>query len=99
MTTLVRPIRIGIDKSDSRPNKQGKLQPCVFTYNSIKRLYPRYWDGWIKVEEALPLPFDMVYMDRGKNIIAGWWNGMHWEGISLKEEDFVTAWKFKGDYG
>lgn len=54
--------------------------------------------GWIDAERYYPCSYDLVIMKTDNREIPGWWNGFHWEGRKLKEEEKVKFWK-QGDRG
>ena len=56
-------------------------------------------DGWVCPEKWMPYPFDVVNLKAFSSILNrnkffnGWWTGKDWEGLRLKNTDFVMAWK------
>lgn len=52
-------------------------------------------DQWVLDLTYRPIPFDLLYLKiRNKpKTIGGWWNGKIWQGLRLKKDDDVIAWK------
>ena len=75
-------------KVGGKYKQEGKTK--LFTYNHVT--FDKY--RWADAEKYLPEDFDLVHMklSSGK-IIPGWSNGRVWEGIRLKPEHEVKAWR------
>lgn len=66
-----------------------------FTHRDLKKDY----DGWVDAKKYLPFSYDLVHMRTEKKTIPGWWNGIHWEGLRLRDGDKVLFWKFNEERG
>lgn len=51
--------------------------------------------GWMFDLSKLPIPYDLMYIKLKDlpHIKTGWWTGKKWEGLRLKSEEIVIAWK------
>lgn len=70
-----------------------------------KRYYFTYFDvdydkdGYVNPKEFLPLTCDMVTLkiissyDGSEREVNGWWTGFQWEGLHLRKEDKIIAWR------
>lgn len=52
-------------------------------------------EGWVDSMVYLPANYDLVLMRTNVRTIAGWWNGMAWEGLHLRPADKIVCWKLK----
>jgi hypothetical protein len=43
----------------------------------------------------LPANYDLVLMRTNSRTIAGWFNGVAWEGLHLHSGDKIVCWKLK----
>lgn len=52
-------------------------------------------DGWVKSEEFLPIPFDLVHIKPSftESSKVGWWDGKYWMGIRIKPNETFKFWK------
>ena len=51
--------------------------------------------GWVSDLTYMPIPYDLMHLrlkDRKLNK-SGWWTGVKWKGLRLKEDEIVIAWK------
>lgn len=94
-----KPIRVGIDKRWGWVRRRGERvkKETPWTYGHLRKCYPPQWEEWIKISEALPLPFDLVDVRTPKKTVSAWWDGKQWDGYRLREEDEVLEWHYKGD--
>jgi hypothetical protein len=66
----------------------------TLTYKNI----PRDQDGWVNAKNYMPADFDLCLLKiTNKPIIAGWSNGLSWDGLKIKKTDEVLKWKDKRD--
>ena len=80
-------IFVSISKTTDK--KSGLERPV--RYSDI----PMDKEHWITDLTYRPIPFDLLYL-KIKDLLkvkAGWWNGEAWQGLRLKQEDEVIAWK------
>jgi len=52
-------------------------------------------NGWVFDSNYLPIPYDILELKiKGyRKPIAGWWNGLKWEGLRLRKHHQITEWK------
>ena len=57
-------------------------------------------NGWVLDRIYYPLPYDLMHVsvEGAKKDLSGWWNGMEWEGLRLKQGHKVVKWKRYMDY-
>lgn len=61
-----------------------------FQYKNI----PQYPHHWINPDNYFPLDGDLCHlMLSDGNVINGWAYGRVWDGLHLKPEDEIVAWK------
>lgn len=48
----------------------------------------------------MPIPYDLMHVKvkDSPRIKSAWWNGSQWQGLRLKEDDQVIAWKRNQDF-
>ena len=82
-------IKVGEGKG-WKQNYEGKKVKIPYTYADIK--FDK--SGWSDADEYMPGDYDLVHMRvAGKPNIIGWATGRNWDGLRLKLDDKVTAWK------
>lgn len=84
--------KIPLWKKEKPPYQIGRDD---FTHKDLKKEY----DGWVDAKKYLPISYDLVYTRCETKTVAGWWNGIHWEGLRLKDADRVLCWKFNEERG
>ena len=70
-----------------------KKPRIVAIHNITYAHVPKGVDGWISVEDFLPILFDLVELDCGKICIAGWFTGSGWDGKKFKQGYVVKRWR------
>jgi hypothetical protein len=81
-------IRIQVGLSKVKDNATQNLRVCRYSDVPTK-------EGWVDTIKYLPLAFDIMHLRiKGKfRLASGWWNGQNWEGLRLRKDDRITAWK------
>jgi len=70
-----------------------KKPRIVEIHNITYANVPKGKDGWISVEDFLPILFDLVELDCGEKLIAGWFTGHGWDGKRYKKTYVVKRWR------
>jgi hypothetical protein len=78
-----------VGKSKVIDKKSNEIRAC--RYSDI----PEDENGWVHDLTHIPIAFDLMFLKlkNSPKIKSGWWDGTKWEGLRLKPEDTVTAWK------
>jgi hypothetical protein len=65
--------------------------PRSYKYSDV----PTDADKWVFDLTFRPIAYDLLYLKvKGAfRIKSGWWNGDLWEGLRLKPDDTILAWK------
>ena len=90
------PIQLGIHCHHTSFNCRGKKVDYRYSYVNLESEGLRDKEGWVKSEDALPVPFDLQDLKiKGKSrILHGWWDGSRWYGLRLKPDDIVEKWRW-----
>lgn len=63
-----------------------------FNFNDIRPFTNR--EGWVDAFRVKPYAYDIVYLLTGKfEEKNGWWTGLKWDGLRLKENETIIRWK------
>lgn len=95
---IKKPITIGSSYCLKKKEFKGieKEYKLYYSYKNISKLYPDSWEGWVSPSDVLPIAYDLVLLDVGRKVIPCWRTETKWEGLHLKNNDTILAWKLKG---
>lgn len=94
---MVSPVQVGAYKPIPEGSSlRSKYNPLKYT-DLVKQKIADI-EGWARPQDALPIPFDMLYLKTPERTYTGWWTGSDWEGYRLPQAAQVVLWKFRGDY-
>ena len=82
-------MTICVSQSKIVDKNTGIERPCK--YSDI----PKDIGNWVHDLNYRPIPFDLLELkikDSCK-VKGGWWDGKEWQGVKLKPQDEVIAWK------
>lgn len=66
------------------------------SYKDIKDEYDE--DGWMDANKYMPGNYDLMFLKvKDKGILSGWAIGKSWDGLTIKPDDEVIAWKRKSE--
>lgn len=90
----------------SQPAKDSNLtitvgKSKIVDKNTNKERVYRYSDiptdeyKWVYNLLYKPIPFDLLHLKLNETlkVKSGWWNGEDWEGLRLKTDEKIIAWK------
>lgn len=70
-----------------------KKPRIVEIHNITYANVPKQKDGWVSVEDFLPILFDLVELETQAGKCAGWFTGHGWDGKRFKQHYVVTRWR------
>ena len=68
--------------------KDGKIK---YTYKDVKYDI----DGWVDAKKYLPADYDLCLMKTKSRTLYGWYSGLSWDGMKIKDSDQILFWKRK----
>lgn len=76
-------FKVGVSYLDEKKNERYSYKNVFFDE-----------DGWADAKKYVPEDFDLVSVKiKNKKICSAWVNGKTWDGLKIKREDEVLAWK------
>lgn len=63
----------------------------AYKYSDI----PTDINKWVYDLEYMPIPYDLMFLRLKENpkVKSGWWDGAIWQGLRLKDDETIIAWK------
>lgn len=77
-----------------------KMCPLTRTSRAYRYSDIKAKDGWVSIDICLPIPYDLMHLRLAKAIRpkSGWWTGKEWQGLHVRKEDKITAWRRNHDF-
>lgn len=70
-------------------------QPKIYKYSDIPTD-----NGWVNASKALPIPFDLMFLQINGRYLTkfGWWTGQEWMGLNFRPTETIIKWKRKFEH-